>query len=246
MAPSILSADFLNLERDIQLLAESTEPPEWFHIDVMDGHFVPNLTIGPSFVRELKRITQVPLDVHLMISNPHVQLDWYLDAGADLLTIHIESLRPHARGGLKGRSATINDLTAEEIVKGIQLLERIQDAGAMAGLAINPATPVSLLKPFYSYIDLVLLMSVHPGFGGQSFIPESTVRMKEIQHELNLLSAPVLIEVDGGIDSKTAPLAIEAGALVLVAGNAIYGKDDPVAAMESIRSVVSPCGRLCV
>ncbi|MDR2035842.1 MAG: ribulose-phosphate 3-epimerase [Coriobacteriales bacterium] len=238
LAPSILSADFLNLEQAVRLLAGSPEPPEWFHLDVMDGHFVPNLTIGPPFVRALKRITEVPLDVHLMIDNPHEQLDWYLDAGADLLTFHLEAARPGARGAHKGSSATIKDLTPEEVAFVLALLERIRAAGALAGLSINPATPVELLRPFYQHLDVVLLMSVHPGFGGQSFIPESLSRLNAIRADIAASEASVLIEVDGGIDVNTVSPAVEAGAELLVAGNAIYGQTDPVLALQNIRRAV--------
>jgi len=235
MAPSILSSDYLNLQSQIELLANCGEPPEWFHIDVMDGHFVPNLTIGPPFVRALKRITEVPLDVHVMIENPSDQLHWYLDAGADTLTVHIESLRPGAQGG-RGFSATLQDISEAEIELGLTLLERIRSSGALAGLSINPETPVSLLKPFYQQLDLVLLMSVHPGFGGQSIIGNSYDRLREIRSEIDALGSPILLEIDGGIDVDTAPLAVAAGAEMLVAGNAIYGQADPVAAMQAIRA----------
>ncbi|MDR1088082.1 MAG: ribulose-phosphate 3-epimerase [Coriobacteriales bacterium] len=239
LAPSILSASFLNLERDVRLLTESADPPEWLHIDVMDGHFVPNLTMGPPFVRALKRITTVPLDVHLMIDNPGEQLDWYLDAGADLLTFHLEAVRPGARGTQKGSSATIKELTEAEVEYAHTLLARIRAAGAQAGLSLNPETPVGLLLPFYTEMDLVLLMSVHPGFGGQSFIPEALVRLTEVRDTAQAQSAELLIEVDGGIDADTAELAVEAGADVLVAGQAIYGQSDPVAALQQIRAAVS-------
>ncbi len=241
IAPSILSADFLNLERDVCLLTESSEPPEWLHIDVMDGHFVPNLTIGPPFVRALKRITTVPLDVHLMIDNPAEQLDWYLDAGADLLTVHLEAARPGARGVRKGSSASIEDLSETEIERLDAMLERIRNAGALAGISLNPETPVGLLRPFYKQLDLVLLMSVHPGFGGQSFIPDSLARLEAISREAHAqgVDAHLLLEVDGGIDTNTAQAAGAAGANVLVAGNAIYGQKDPVAALQKIRQSVA-------
>ncbi|MDR1358765.1 MAG: ribulose-phosphate 3-epimerase [Coriobacteriales bacterium] len=238
IAPSLLSADFLNLERHVRLLTESAEPPEWLHIDVMDGHFVPNLTIGPPFVRALKRITTVPLDVHLMIDNPSEQLDWYLDAGADLLTLHLEAARPGARGTQKGSSATIKELSQGEVEYTHTLLARIHAAGARAGLSLNPETPTGLLLPFYESMDLVLLMSVHPGFGGQSFIPEALVRLTEVRDAAQALGANLLIEVDGGIDADTAQLAVEAGANVLVAGQAIYGQADPIAALQKIRAAV--------
>lgn len=239
MSPSILSADFLNLKHEIYLLSQSLTPPEWFHLDVMDGHFVPNLTIGPPFVKALKKITSVPLDVHLMIDNPGQQLDWYLDAGADLLTIHLEAVRPGASAKEKGSSATIKELSEAEIEQMKGMLARIKAAGAKVGLSINPYTPVGLLLPFYHDIDLVLLMSVHPGFGGQSFIPESLVRLKEIKGDIEALNANVLIEIDGGIDADMAPLVTEAGADVLVAGNAIYGQPDPVVALQTLRDAVN-------
>ena len=238
MAPSILSSDYLNLQSEIQLLAECDEPPEWFHIDVMDGHFVPNLTIGPPIIRALKRITQVPLDVHVMIENPADQLDWYLDAGADVLTFHLEALKPGAGGYEKGTSATLFEVSEAEVERGLTLLQRIRSAGALAGLAFNPLTPTSLLKPFYHQLDLVLLMSVHPGFGGQSIIPNSLERLREIRGDIDASGSSVLIEIDGGIDPTTAPLVAEAGAEILVAGNAIYGQADPIAAMQAIRSAV--------
>lgn len=236
MSPSILSADFLNLERDIQLLAQSNEPPEWFHIDVMDGHFVPNLTIGPPFVRALKKITDVPLDVHLMIDNPEDQLNWYLEAGADLLTVQLESMRPGARGMQKGSSATIKELSDAEVTHTLGILARIRAAGALAGISLNPETPVSLLLPFYKKLDVVMLMSVHPGFGGQSFIPQSVGRLEEIRRDIDALGVDVRLEVDGGIDAGTAKIAVAAGATMLVAGNAIYGQADPVAALQLIRT----------
>lgn len=239
IAPSILSADFLNLERDIRLLTESDGPPEWLHVDVMDGHFVPNLTIGPPFVRALKRITTVPLDVHLMIDNPGEQLDWYLDARADILTIHLETARPGARGAQKGSSASIEEISEEEAGHLLALLERIHSSGARAGLSLNPETPTGLLSPFYDDMDLVLVMSVHPGFGGQSFMPQSLARLQEVRRNAEAHGAELLIEVDGGINADTARLAVEAGANLLVAGNAIYGQADPVAAMQEIRAAAS-------
>lgn len=238
IAPSILSADFLNLERDVRLLAESNEPPEWLHIDVMDGHFVPNLTIGPPFVKALKRITSIPLDVHLMIDNPQEQLDWYLDAGADTLVFHLEACRPGARGAQKGSSATIDSLSDEEAELAFRMLDQIKKKGAKAGISLNPHTPADTLLPFMHELDLVLLMSVHPGFGGQSFIPESLERLTVIAEAAAQLGRDILIEVDGGIDATTARPAVEAGANMLVAGNAIYGQKDPVAALQEIRQTV--------
>lgn len=238
ISPSILSADFLNLEADVRLFEESLNPPEWLHIDVMDGHFVPNLTIGPAFVSALKKITSIPLDVHLMIDNPSEQIDWYLDAGADLLTVHIETVEPGAHAKEKGSSATLKTLLNEDAERLLNLLARIREGGAQAGLSLNPHTSVELLLPFYNSIDLVLLMSVHPGFGGQSFIPESLERLAAIRSQIDEREGEVLIEVDGGVDAEIAPLVAAAGADVLVAGNAIYGQDDPVLALQHIREAL--------
>lgn len=235
LAPSILSANFLNLERDVRLLTESDESPEFLHIDVMDGHFVPNLTIGPAFVKALKGITSVPLDVHLMIDNPEEQLDWYMDAGAGLVTVHIESAKPGVQGKTKGSSATIKELQAEETARVVSCLRRIRKAGVLAGLSLNPKTPTSLLLPFYQELDVVLVMSVHPGFGGQSFIMQSPARIEEVKQAAEKQGADINIEVDGGIDIDTAALAVDAGATILVAGNAIYGQANPVAALQKIR-----------
>lgn len=210
MAPSILSADFLNLERDITPLA--THGADFIHVDVMDGHFVPNLTIGPPFVKALKRITDTPLDVHLMIDNPVVQAPWYLDAGADLVTVHIET----------------GDIDI--------LIDMVHQAGARAGISLNPETPVDMLVSYIDRVDLILVMSVHPGFGGQSFIESSTDKVAQVVALAQAAGVNPLIEVDGGINIQTAPLVVAAGADMLVAGNAIFGADDPVSAMESIRS----------
>ena len=250
IAPSLLSADFLNLERDVRLLTESAEPPEWLHLDVMDGHFVRNLTIGPAFVRSLKQITSVPLDVHLMIDNPQYQLDWYLQAGADQLTFHLEALRPGAQakadalrpgqlGDPRGRSAYLEELSEAEIELGIDLLTAVRSAGSRAGLSINPHTPTELLRPFLGHLDTVLLMSVHPGFGGQDFIPKSFSRLSRVRSDIEAQNAPVLIEVDGGIDATNAQPAVEAGASILVAGKSIYGRANPYQAMQRIRLAAS-------
>ncbi|MCL1890824.1 MAG: ribulose-phosphate 3-epimerase [Coriobacteriia bacterium] len=186
IAPSILSADFLNLERDVTLLLQAETPPEWLHIDVMDGHFVPNLTIGPPFVEALKKLikkekSDTKLDVHIMVDNPIAQLDWYLKAGADILTIHVEShaaavANASAIGSVqplrhKGTSYTITALSGSQIDELKYALKRIREAGALAGIALDPDTPAEVLRPLLGSFDVVMLMSVHPGFAGQSFIP---------------------------------------------------------------------------
>jgi ribulose-phosphate 3-epimerase len=210
MAPSILSADFTRLAEAIAMV--ETAGADVIHVDVMDGHFVPNLTIGPPVIRALKRIATVPLDVHLMIDNVESTLPWYLEAGADMVSFHIEAChRPHA------------------------VVRQIRDAGAKPGVAINPGTPVSSIADFIEEVDTVLVMSVNPGFGGQSFIQETVGKIEEIAATIKVGGYIAVIEVDGGIDVRTAPIAVAAGARLLVAGNAVFGAPDPAAALRAIR-----------
>lgn len=213
MSPSILSADFLSLRQDVTKVTSDEKPADFIHVDVMDGHFTPNLTIGPAFVSSLKRDFATPLDVHLMVSNPEQSVDWYLDAGADLVCAHLEALT-HAN----------------------RFVSHVHDHGALVGIAINPATPISMLTELVGIVDLVLIMSVNPGFGGQSFIQATLRRLKQLRELCLELEASPLIEVDGGINKKTAPLVAAAGANVLVAGSAVFGTDDPAAAMNAIRT----------
>ena len=210
IAPSILSADFMNLGADVRLVSEGGA--DWIHVDVMDGHFVPNLTIGPAHVKALKKITDVPLDVHLMIDNPEVQVSWYLEAGADSVTIHCEAT---------------DDAAA--------LIDAIHAAGAKAGVSINPETDTSVLAGLVDKCDLVLMMSVHPGFGGQSFIESTPERITQVVELCKAADANPIIEVDGGINAKTAPLVVARGADLLVAGSAVVKAADPVEAMAQIR-----------
>lgn len=210
IAPSILSADFANLERDVRMVSEAGA--DWIHVDVMDGHFVPNLTIGPAHVKMLKRVTDVPLDVHLMIDNPEVQVPWYIDAGADSVTVHVETC---------DNAAT--------------MLRVIGDAGVKAGISLNPETDASALEGLLGLVDMVLVMSVHPGFGGQSFIESSPAKIAAIVEMCKAEGAAPLIEVDGGIGVGTAPLVSAVGADVLVAGSAIFCADDPAVALRGIR-----------
>ena len=210
IAPSILSADFANLERDVRMVSEAGA--DWIHVDVKDGHFVPNLTIGPAHVKMLKRVTDVPLDVHLMIDNPEVQVPWYIDAGADSVTVHVE---------------TCDDAAT--------MLRMIGDAGVKVGISLNPETDASAFEGLLGLVDMVLVMSVHPGFGGQSFIESSPAKIAAIVEMCKAEGAAPLIEVDGGIGVGTAPLVSAVGADVLVAGSAIFCADDPAVALRGIR-----------
>jgi ribulose-phosphate 3-epimerase len=211
MAPSILSADFTRLADAIAVVEDAGA--DFIHVDVMDGHFVPNLTIGPPVVKAIKRVAKAPLDVHLMIDNVDTTVAWYLDAGADWVTVHAEACYHLHR-----------------------VVQAIKAAGAKAGVALNPATPASVLSEVVGDLDLVLVMSVNPGFGGQAFIPGVVPKVLELTDMIAASGSEALIMVDGGIDEKTAPLVTAAGARVLVAGNAVFGRPDPGAALRAIRA----------
>jgi ribulose-phosphate 3-epimerase len=211
IAPSILSADFAALGRDIAAVERGGA--DLIHIDVMDGHFVPNITIGPPVVRAIKRIATRPLDVHLMIENPDRYIDDFAAAGADMISVHVEVL-PHL-------SRTIS---------------HIRNLGRKAGAVINPSTPVFALQEIAPELDYVLVMSVNPGFGGQSFIPSSLDKVRRVRDLLAATGSHATIEIDGGVDLSNAADVVEAGATILVAGHAIFGSADPEAATRSLRS----------
>ena len=211
LAPSILSADFAHLGRDIA--AVEAGGADLIHVDVMDGHFVPNISIGPPVVRALKRVATRPLDVHLMIEDPDRYLEAFVEAGASMLSVHVEVL-PHLH----------------------RTIDAIKRLGARAGVVLNPSTPVGTLEEIARDVDFVLVMSVNPGFGGQRFIPGSVDKIRRVRALLDGAGNPAPIEVDGGIDLETIRSVVDAGASILVAGNAVFGTGDPTAAVQALRA----------
>jgi ribulose-phosphate 3-epimerase len=210
LAPSILSADFANLGRDIAAVERGGA--DLIHVDVMDGHFVPNITIGPPVVRAVNRVAKVPLDVHLMIEDPDRYLDEFVEAGAAMLSVHVEVL-PHLH----------------------RTITAIKALGAKAGVVLNPSTPIVELEEVAAMVDFVLVMSVNPGFGGQSFIERSVEKIRAVRTLLQSAGNPAPIEVDGGIDLDTVARVVDAGAEILVAGNAIFGGGQPEAAARALK-----------
>ncbi len=211
IAPSILSADFSRLGEELRKI--ETAGADLVHIDVMDGHFVPNLTFGPPVVRALRGCTALPFDVHLMMDDPGSLLDAFLDAGADSVTLHIEACeQPQA------------------------LLDRLHEAGVGAALSVKPGTPAEAVFPFLDRLSMVLVMTVEPGFGGQKLMPETLQKAAAIRQECARRGLSVDIEVDGGINAQTAVQAAQSGANVLVAGSAVFGAEDTAAAIRALRA----------
>ena len=217
IAPSILSADFARLGEQVKETERAGA--QRIHIDVMDGHFVPNLTMGPTVVKSLRPVTRLPFEVHLMVDNPNLYLDGFVKAGADSFIVHHEVL-PDPR----------------------PTFQRIRQAGKRVGFAVNPNHPVDALAPYLPEIDLALCMTVFPGFGGQAFIPESPERIRRLRQLIEQHNPRCELEVDGGIELHTAPEAVSAGANVLVIGTGIFGyKEGPTAAMHALREKFSKC-----
>jgi ribulose-phosphate 3-epimerase len=211
IAPSILSADFAALGRDIAAVERGGA--DLIHVDVMDGHFVPNITIGPPVVRAIKRIATRPLDVHLMIEDPDRYIRDFAEAGASMISVHVEVL-PHLH----------------------RTISFIKSLSIKAGAVLNPSTPVSSLEDVARDLDFVLVMSVNPGFGGQSFIPHSLDKVRRLKTLLTATGSPAQIEIDGGVDSSNVAEIVSAGATILVAGHAIFGSSDAEAATRALRA----------
>jgi len=212
IAPSLLAADFLHLESECKMLNESQA--DWYHLDVMDGRFVPNISYGMSIIKQIRKATHKFFDVHLMILEPEKYAEEFKDAGANSLTIHQEAC-PHLHRNI----------------------QQIKSLGMNAGVAINPATPVSFLQDIIADIDLVLIMSVNPGFGGQTFIPHSIQKIREVKTLISQTQSSAKIEVDGGISLKNAADIIKAGADILVAGNSIFSSKNPKETIEKMKEL---------
>jgi len=221
LAPSILSADMSNLRQQIRLVEMGGA--DWIHCDIMDGHFVPNITFGPVLVEAAKRVTNLPLDVHLMIENPEKYLEAFVKAGASIISVHLE--------GVVHLNRTVN---------------RIKELGAKAGVVINPATPVSLLKDIVQDVNLVLIMSVNPGFGGQTFILNSLKKIAEALKLREELNANFIIEVDGGIDLINVDNILAAGCDAFVIGNSIFGAEDITTTTLKFKNIITSGKKIIV
>ncbi|MBS4035645.1 MAG: ribulose-phosphate 3-epimerase [Ignavibacterium sp.] len=213
LAPSVLSCNFASLSQQIRLVEMGGA--DWIHCDIMDGHFVPNITFGPVIVEAVKKSTKLPIDVHLMIKKPDDFIEEFINAGADYVSVHVE-----------------------EVVHLNRTINRIKELGAKAGVVINPATPINSIIDIAEFVDLVLIMTVNPGFGGQSFISNSLKRIKETVELRHNLNANFLIEVDGGVNNKTITKIKEAGCDIFVAGSAIFHSDNISASTAELKNLI--------
>ncbi|WP_316752085.1 ribulose-phosphate 3-epimerase [Pedobacter gandavensis] len=212
IAPSVLAADFANLQRDVEMVNFSLA--DWFHVDVMDGVFVPNISFGFPVMEAIKKYATKPLDVHLMIVNPDQYIERFAEAGAAVITVHYEACTHLHR-----------------------TIQAIHAAGCKAGVALNPHTPVALLKDILADLDMVLIMSVNPGFGGQKFIPNTLNKLRELKAMALQLNPELIIEVDGGVGPHNLEALIEAGATAFVAGNAIFGAENPTEVIADMKNI---------
>ncbi len=212
ISPSMLSADFCNLAKDIEMINESQA--DWFHIDVMDGVFVPNISFGQPVIKHIKKLAKKPLDVHLMIVEPDKFFEDYKNCGADIITVHYEACTHLHRS-----------------------LSRIKQLGMKAGVVLNPHTPVCVLEDIIDMCDLVLLMSVNPGFGGQSFIENTYNKIKDLKELINRKNPSCLIEIDGGVNTANHKALVEAGADVLVAGSAVFASENPIETIKELKTI---------
>ncbi len=214
IAPSILAADFLNIENSVKMITEAGA--DLIHVDIMDGHFVPNLTFGPQLVSALKRKTSLPLDVHLMVDNPHEAIPLFSEAGADWLSIHPE--------------------TSTHLHKDIT---HIKDLGKKAGIALNPATPLQIMNDIIQEVDYILIMSVNPGFGGQSFIEHSHEKIRHLKKYLEVQNLDIPIEIDGGVTLENMELLIQDGVSIFVSGSGVFNQEDPQNVLKKMKDLIS-------
>lgn len=212
ISPSVLSCDFANIQRDVEMINNSSA--DWFHVDVMDGVFVPNISFGFPVISAIKKHATKPLDVHLMIANPDQYIEEFKKAGADILTVHYEAC-PHLH----------------------RTIQAIKAAGMKAGVALNPHTPVDFLQDVIRELDLVLIMSVNPGFGGQKFIQNAVLKVEQAKNLIHRFGSHALVEVDGGVNLETGAELVKAGADVLVAGSFVFGSADPKATIAELKSI---------
>ncbi len=214
IAPSVLSADFSRIEQQVKMITEAGA--DLLHLDVMDGHFVPNITFGPKMVADIRKLTNLPLDVHLMISEPEKYVNEFAKAGADWISVHYEA------------SDHLN-----------RLVQQVKDAGAKAGVVVNPATNVNVLEEILPYADFILLMSVNPGFGGQKFIESSTEKAKKLSAMIQSSGSKAYIEMDGGIGTGNIKMLSDAGVNVFVAGNSVFGSKDPAGTIAEMKKLIN-------